>query len=89
MTGRLAGVVLAGGESRRMGRDKATLTVPGAFGGRTLLDPRTLAAIAAHLFAPQHVLKHTAGPIAPPCRLLRLAAYFIEVGKPRPRSIGP
>jgi len=28
-TGSLAAVVLAGGESRRMGRDKATLTVRG------------------------------------------------------------
>ncbi|WP_369798384.1 molybdenum cofactor guanylyltransferase [Mycobacterium sp. URHB0044] len=38
MTTPLAAVILAGGASRRMGRDKATLTVPGRTGGTTLVE---------------------------------------------------
>lgn len=34
----LAGVVLTGGASSRMGRDKATLTLPGWFDGKTLVE---------------------------------------------------
>ncbi|GFG70137.1 molybdenum cofactor guanylyltransferase [Mycolicibacter senuensis] len=54
MTGRLAGVVLAGGASRRMGRDKATLTVAGRFDGRTLIEH--LASVVAQRCDPVFVV---------------------------------
>ena len=41
----LAAVILAGGASRRMGRDKATLTLP-VLGGRTLVE-RTVEVLSA------------------------------------------
>ncbi len=53
-TGRLAGVVLAGGASRRMGRDKATLTVPGRFNGLTLVEH--LVAVVARNCGPVFVV---------------------------------
>ncbi|WP_420108869.1 molybdenum cofactor guanylyltransferase [Mycolicibacter arupensis] len=53
-TGRLAGVVLAGGASRRMGHDKATLTVPGRFNGLTLVEH--LVAVVARNCGPVFVV---------------------------------
>ncbi|BBZ43181.1 molybdenum cofactor guanylyltransferase [Mycobacterium parmense] len=46
--GSLAGVVLAGGASRRMGRDKATLPLPGSSGGP---DARTMVEHVAGILA--------------------------------------
>lgn len=46
--------MLAGGASRRMGRDKATLTLPGRFGGRTLVEH--LVAVVGRRCAPVFVV---------------------------------
>lgn len=68
--GGLAGVVLAGGASRRMGRDKATLTVPGRFDGKTLIEQ--LVAVLSQRCAPVFVVA-APGQALPdlPVRLLR------------------
>lgn len=86
----LAGIVLAGGASRRMGRDKATLTAPGRFGGRTLIEHvvEVVAARCAPVFViaapgqelpelPASILRDErpgAGPLAATGQGLRAAA---------------
>ncbi|OBI96714.1 molybdenum cofactor guanylyltransferase [Mycobacterium asiaticum] len=64
----LAGVVLAGGESRRMGRDKATLPVPG---GRTTLVEHVVSVVAQRC-SPVYVMAAPGQPLpALPVSILR------------------
>lgn len=64
----LAGVVLAGGESRRMGRDKATLPVPG--GSTTLVEH--VVAVVSQRCSPVYVLAAQGQPLPPlPVSILR------------------
>ncbi|HTM83287.1 MAG TPA: molybdenum cofactor guanylyltransferase [Mycobacterium sp.] len=65
----LAGIVLAGGASRRMGTDKATLPVPGA-GGATMIE-RTVATVGARC-RPVIVIAAAGQPLPDlPARVLR------------------
>jgi molybdopterin-guanine dinucleotide biosynthesis protein A len=74
--GSLAGVILAGGESRRMGRDKATLTVPG--GTTTLVEH--VVDIVAQRCSPVYVM---AGPGQP------LPALPVPILRDEQRAQGP
>ncbi|MGA7053365.1 MAG: molybdenum cofactor guanylyltransferase, partial [Mycobacterium sp.] len=71
--GALAGVILVGGESRRMGRDKASLPVPGSAGGSSATTlAEFVAGIVARRCEPVFVMAAPGQPVpAVPGRVIR------------------
>ncbi|MGB3482885.1 MAG: molybdenum cofactor guanylyltransferase [Mycobacterium sp.] len=78
MSSPLAGVVLAGGASRRMGRDKASMVVSGPTGSKTMVE-HVLAAVSARC-APVFVIA------APGQALPELSASVL---RDEVRGVGP
>ena len=61
--GALAGVILVGGESRRMGRDKASLPVPGSAGGSGATLAELVAGVVAQRCEPIFVMAAPGQPV--------------------------
>ncbi len=61
--GALAGVILVGGQSRRMGRDKASLPVPGSAGGSGATLAELVAGVVAQRCEPIFVMAAPGQPV--------------------------